>query len=299
MAGQSDLAIRIRKILARETSRRPMSRRGLVATVLFAVLVTLPIATLELSATAEPEAYLTRSEGKRSQRQRSITERIAELGSEDARLRRYAAWALGELEDERGVSPLHERLGDSDADVRLVAAWALGEIKLRRSVDPLVETLDDEDPLVREMAALALGEIGHPRAVEPLVRIFERDEDLGGPIIWALGEIDAFSAYEARMTIFETLGRRPWENTEVWAGQWRGWVAPERMRDLTTLERAVQSDDPETRQPAVWEMGHLNDEQAVETLLNLLRDDDPAVRAMAVWALDETNPSRARRRVTE
>jgi HEAT repeat protein len=269
----------------------------LTAAAVGAVLVTLPVAALELSAadeTSAPERDRAQLQGRRS-----VRERITELNSEDARVRRYAAWALGEMEDDRGVSPLHESLRDEDPDVRLVAAWALGEIKHWRSVDPLADALSDEDPLVREMAVLALGEIGQPRALEPLLAAYERDDTLTWPVVWALGEIDSFDAYEARLAVFETLSRRPWDNTEVWAGVWLGWVGPDRVREITTLERALSDEDPEVRQHAAWELGHHDNERAVEPLLDLLRDDDPTVRAMAIWALDETNPSRQRRRVAD
>ncbi|MEW6233639.1 MAG: HEAT repeat domain-containing protein, partial [Chloroflexota bacterium] len=53
---------------------------------------------------------------------------IAALGDADAEVRRYAAWALGEIGDVRAVEPLIAALGDADAEVRRYAAWALGRI---------------------------------------------------------------------------------------------------------------------------------------------------------------------------
>jgi len=297
MAGRSDLATRVRKILERGLSRNPMSRKVFVLATTVAIAVTLPIATFELFAETDGHPFV--SDSMRNQGPRSVRERIEELRSGDPGIRRYAAWSLGELEDERGVSPLHESLSDPDADVRLVSAWALGEIKHRRSVDPLVEALDDPDLLVREMAVLALGEIGHSRAIEPLIDVVERDDSLTWPVVWALGEIDSYDAYEARLAVFRSLGRRPFDNTEVWAGQWHGWQEPFSRRDLFALQRALRDEDPEARQLAAWELGHLDEENAVESLLDLLRDSDPTVRAMAIWALDETNPSRRRRRVAD
>lgn len=297
MAGRSNLATRMRNILAHGLSRRPVSKAGMLATALGAVLFTVPIAALELST--EKEAAAATTDRPSVQGPKSLEERLRELRSGDASVRRYAAWALGEMGDERGLAALHERLEDSDADVRLVTAWALGEIKSRRSIDPLIEKLEDEDPVVREMVVLALGEIEHSSAIAPLVEALERDEALLWPVIWALGEIDSYAAYEARLEVFESIARRPWDNTEVWAGEWLGWDGPERLRELSTLEAALRESDSELRQAAVWEIGHLDDERAVGLLLDLLRDEDPTVRAMAIWALDETNPSRQRRRVAD
>jgi len=292
MAGRSNLARRVRNILAHGTSRTPVSGRILATTAIVAGLVTTPIAALELLE--ECEASDVPAQDVQLQGPRSVEERISELRSNNARVRRYATWALGEMEDERAVLPLHASLHDEDPDIRLVAAWALGEIKDERSIDPLIEAFEDEDPLVREMAVLAVGEIDHPRSIDPLIAAFEHHEALRWPVIWALGEIDSFGAYEARMAVFESIGRRPRENTEVWAGEWLGWEGPRRARDLPVLVQALDDRDPEIRQHAVWEMGHIDDERAVESLLDSLRDEDPAVRAMAVWALDETNPSRQR-----
>lgn len=300
MARQSTFAGRIRGILAAGSSRKPVSRRGLMVAASAAFVLALPLAALELrpeesesvntsTVSSAPTSSEIRQEG------RSVRDRIRQLSDGDARVRRYAAWALGELEDERGVRPLVESLGDPDADVRLVSAWALGEIKDERSIDALIEALDDEDALVREMAVLALGEIEHSAAINPLLDAYERDNSLAEPVIWALGEIDTRRAHAARSAVIENLGRRGWENTEVWAGEWLGWNAPRRLGNYSTLLADLNDRDPDVRQSAAWELGHLDDERAVEQLLDALRDEDPAVRAMAIWALDETNPSRRRR----
>jgi HEAT repeat protein len=98
---------------------------------------------------------------------------VEALRDEDARVRSYAACALGEIGDPRAVDPLIYALQDEDeeSDVRSGAARALGEIGDPRAVDPLVEALQDEDENVRLRAAWALGEIGDARAIEPLTHM--------------------------------------------------------------------------------------------------------------------------------
>jgi HEAT repeat protein len=222
----------------------------------------------------------------------AVARRVRELQGDDAVARRYAAWALGELEDTRGVRPLIEALKDGNADVRLVAAWALGEIKDYMAIPPLIALLEDDDPLVREMAVLSLGEIEHPAAVEPLSEAYGREVGLREPVIWALGEIGGGEAEAERVAIFAAWGRGSWENDEVWTGRLGSTEASALEGDLNALLAALSEDDPRMRRSAAEYLGCWGDERAVEGLLDALRDPEPSVRAMAVWALDEINPSR-------
>jgi HEAT repeat protein len=235
---------------------------------------------------AEPSA------GDAALQEDAVDRQIAELRTGNASERRYAAWALGELESGRGVDPLIEALGDRDADVRLVAAWALGEIKERDAIPPLIDLLDDNDPLVREMAVLSLGEIERSAAIEPIVDAAARYPELVQPAIWALGEIGGSRANEARDELFEQLGQRSRDNDEVWVGQLGTSEARSMSSDVSALIEALRDSDAGIRVSAAEWLGKANDESAVEALLDALRDLEPAVRAMTVWALDETNPSR-------
>ncbi|NIQ57626.1 MAG: hypothetical protein GWN71_30855, partial [Gammaproteobacteria bacterium] len=117
------LSTRVRMIFARGLDRAPLTRGRMLSAGLAALLLALPLASVELWGTAQADP---------------VGARVRELRDDDPRTRRYAAWALGEIEDRRAVRPLVERLGDGDADVRLVAAWALGEVKDRAAVQPLV-----------------------------------------------------------------------------------------------------------------------------------------------------------------
>lgn len=230
--------------------------------------------------------------GYTAQQEEAVTQRISELGNGDASERRYAAWALGELESGRGVEPLMAALGDSDADVRLVSAWALGEIKDTDAIEPLIRLLDDSDALVREMAVLSLGEIERSAAIDPIVDAVARYPELADPAIWALGEIGGSRAEQAREELFKGTGQRGWENDEVWAGRTGTREARSMSGDLSALTEALGDSDAGMRASAAEWLGKADNERSVEALLDALRDPNPAVRAMAIWALDETNPSR-------
>ncbi len=246
-------------------------------------------------ATAFPDALPQLTAEIRSALQEgddAVAQRVRELRDDDPLVRRYAAWALGELEDTRGVRPLIEALEDRNADVRLVTAWALGESKDYMAIPPLIELLGDNDPLVREMAVLALGEIEHPAAVEPLVSAYRSEVGLREPVIWALGEIGSSEANAERAAIFAAWGRGSWDNDEVWTGRLGSTEASVLGDDVNALLVALADDDARMRRSAAECLGCLDDERAVEGLLDALRDPEPSVRAMAIWALDEINPSR-------
>jgi beta-lactamase regulating signal transducer with metallopeptidase domain len=302
MAGTADLAGRVRNIMGKRINRCPISPFGMAIIVYTAAILTLPLAAVDVLGMHYLDG-ITKDVP-------STRELIKDLRDDDDPLvRRKAAWWLGEHEDTRAVGPLVEDgLQDSSADVRLVSAWALGEIKDDDSIPQLISTLEnDRDPLVREMAALALGEIENSRAVEALADAFDREEDLGLAIIWALGEIGSSSANRARESAFAELGRRPWRNDEVWTGRLKTktftvFGTRSKNRDCSKEIReeleGLMSKDPDDRTDAAFGIGRLGMSGctgtvlAVNPLLETLRDPAPEVRAMAVWALDEINPSR-------
>jgi HEAT repeat protein len=286
MAHASNLARRVRSILARGLDRTPLSHNQLVSAAVAALVVAFPLASVDIWGAATAEIFGTVQEGD------AVAQRISQLEDDDPRVRRYAAWALGELESDRGVMPLIESLDDRDSDVRLVAAWALGEIKDHMAIYPLIEMLEDDDPLVREMAVLALGEIEHPSAVDPLTEALRREERLREPVIWALGEIKSRDAITARTAAFAAWGRGSWENDQVWTGRLGSAEARDIADDPGALTAALNDDDPRMRRSAAEWLGIRGDERAVDPLLDTLHDPEPSVRAMAVWALDEINPSR-------
>jgi HEAT repeat protein len=112
--------------------------------------------------------------------------------------RRNAVWALGALDDARGVPPALAALKDSEPPVRAVAAWALGTLDAYDSIPALIAALKDEDAGVRSQVAWALGAIGDRRAVDGLVGAL-KDSDAGvrSQAAWALGATGDRRANEA------------------------------------------------------------------------------------------------------
>jgi hypothetical protein len=285
VARSHGLAGRVRSILARGLDRAPITTRRLWSTSLAALAIAFPLASIDIWGAAGIDVVGAFPYGDTEQR-------VRELQDEDPLVRRYAAWALGELETTRGVEPLIARLEDENSDVRLVAAWALGEIKEHEGIEPLIDLLEDDDRLVREMAVLALGEIGHPFAVSPIVDAVRGHAELREPAFWALGEIDDKTAHDARRELYGPRGRRAWGSDVPWIGRLGSRLSGSVSRDVTSVIAALGDDDSAVRRAAAEWLGRRGDPQAVERLLDTLRDSEPEVRSMAVWALDEITQSR-------
>ena len=86
---------------------------------------------------------------------------IEALGSSHKNVRLGVIEALGEIKAVASVSPLIHLVGkDNDPEVRWVGALALGEIGDNRAVSPLIGLLKDPDKHVRYGAAVALDKMG-------------------------------------------------------------------------------------------------------------------------------------------
>ena len=82
------------------------------------------------------------------------------LKNENPRIRGYAAYALGQIGDERAVNLLAMAAKDDYKTVRLWAIMAMGHFKDPEIVDILKATLKDEDKMVRAFSVQSLGNIG-------------------------------------------------------------------------------------------------------------------------------------------
>jgi HEAT repeat protein/beta-lactamase regulating signal transducer with metallopeptidase domain len=122
---------------------------------------------------------------------------IGALNNGDPRVRRNAAWAIGEirggLETNRAaaVEPLIATLSDEDSWVRVAAAFSLGEMRPSEATESLIAALGDAEWNVRWMVASALGEMKARAAVESLTSLSLSDENewVRRKAAWALGQI--------------------------------------------------------------------------------------------------------------
>ena len=161
------------------------------------------------------------------------------MDDEDIDVRRDAAEALGEIEDERAVEPLIQNL--KDKNIRSEVIYALGKIGDERAVDPLIQALGNRR--VREDVAEALGKIGDARAVQPLMKRFITEE-MDTPFTFVVAEAIGL------------IGDK---------------------RAVEGLIRALEK--PSLRVQTALALGHIGDKRAVrpleELLNNLLSGYDP------------------------
>ncbi len=159
-----------------------------------------------------------------SKYEKTLTEYIDELDSDETKVQIQAAIALGEWGNDRAVSPLIRALSAKNDDFRREAARALKEIGNKRAIEPLIdvvyndpspevraeaafdlgyfslsskeadvliESLNDKHYLVRQNIAFALGKIGRRKSVMPLIKLLKKEENYNVRelIAWALGEL--------------------------------------------------------------------------------------------------------------
>ena len=172
------------------------------------------------------------------------------LPSGGTHARRNAAWILGALRDERGVTPLLAQLTDAAAGVREHVAWALGAIDDARALDGLARAVvQDESADVRRQAAWALGAIRDAKAVDALSKALkDRDYNVRKQAAWALGSIRDGRAVDPLMA-------------------------------------ALKDTQSDVRRQAAWALGAIGDARATDGLTAALEDTDSDVRRQAAWAL--------------
>ncbi|MBZ0317427.1 MAG: HEAT repeat domain-containing protein [Anaerolineae bacterium] len=203
------------------------------------------------------------------------------------RVRKGAAWALGELGDTRAVEPLIKALGDDVERSRYMAAWALGELGDTRAVLPLIELLGDADINIRSSSAKALGELGDTRAVEPLIKALgDTREIVQTAAAGALGEIGDTHAVEP---LIKALGHGSsiLREVTVWALGQMGESAVE------PLIKALGDDDGPVRWSAARALGNISDARAVGPLIKALDDPDHRVYLYAAESLGNIGDARA------
>lgn len=165
--------------------------------------------------------------------------------------RKNAAWALGALDDGRGVQPLIRSLADTEAPVRRNAAWGLGALDASDAVEALAKAVGgDSDAEVRSQAAWALGAIGDRQAVAALVSaLTDAEPKVRRQAAWALGAIGDRQAVDG-------------------------------------LVKALRDDThAETRAQSAWALGAIGDNRASDALAAALKDAEVKVRRQAAWAL--------------
>jgi HEAT repeat protein len=110
-----------------------------------------------------------------------------QLRSIDFNIRRIASQKLGELKDAHAINELIDALKPESGKWNDRAAWALGEIGDNRAVQPLIAIIRSNPPNpMMEYAITALGKLGNEEAVQPLVKLIEYDPRYNKVVIESL-----------------------------------------------------------------------------------------------------------------
>lgn len=199
------------------------------------------------------------------------------LPGADRERREHVIAALGTLKAREGVEPIARLLGDRTLGRRYVAAWALGEIGDERGVAPLVAALDDEDDEVRKYATRSLIKLNRA-AVMPLVAYLEKAPPRGeAGAVRALGDIGDRRALQpllarvsgqSRADVFLALGKLRAPEAEA------------------TLIAGLADPDWQVRMNAAMALGPLGSKGAVATLEKTLEDEVHVVREWSARSLE-------------
>jgi HEAT repeat protein len=172
--------------------------------------------------------------------------------------------------------------------VRQHAAWALGDIGEARAVEALISALEDGNWAVRNNAAYGLGQIGDARAVEVLIATLEdEDKDVRVTAREALEKIGS-------PAVGPLISAIKAENTNVRINA--VWVLGDIKDDqaVEPLIAALQDEDNEVvRQNAAYGLGQIGHPRAVEALILALKDEYEPVRKNAAWSLGKIDDRRA------
>ncbi len=95
----------------------------------------------------------------------------------DQKVRRLAAFGLGDAGGAKALAALSTALGDKDRSIRFHAIHGLAKIGGEESAEALTTTVKDLDPAVRLQTVLALQRIGDASTVGVLTKVLGEDED--------------------------------------------------------------------------------------------------------------------------
>ena len=157
---------------------------------------------------------------------------ILKTGNVDAK--QNAAWALGEIKDNRATIPLMDLLKHENMLVRSKAIESLGTLASPLAHDALVSMVRDSKPLVRAKAVQALAQSHHPDIMKPLLAALHDDNnfvresaanalaDLGNPrAIETLIEVVTDDRSGAVQKALVKLTGTQLANQEQWREWWK------------------------------------------------------------------------------
>lgn len=200
--------------------------------------------------------------------------------------RRLLALTLARVGDVRGLPVLARLLSDPDARVRRAAAFALGQIPARSSKQPLLRACLDSD---RETGALAVGSLARIRV--PLGDVLARLRDLPAEEVEArlLPDLHRFSSSRLFADAErEAVARLGIEAGDAWLRGRAAYALSRNPRpDLRTqFVELLHDSDPWVRTLAIRGLGATGSSGELPALREALLDSDGRVVVSALQAVD-------------
>jgi len=206
---------------------------------------------------------------------------IKDLSSPDDDTRHSAAWALGNLGNQKAVQPLIKALSDKNENVRAISAESLGKLKAEEAVEPLILRLEDPNWAVRVDAASALAKIGDKKAVPPLIKLLQdEDETVRATAVEALGSLKATSAIEPLCKALKD----PEERVRQTAAKALGDIGdPQAIKPLG--EALLKDKDDIVKIGALESLKKIKSKETYQYIIKALNDNNAIVRSVAVNVL--------------
>jgi len=208
------------------------------------------------------------------------------------------ALILAKAHDKRAAPALIEILKNGPEDSRHLAAWTLGRLEAEEGVVPLVQALRAGPLMLRNNAAFALAIIKDPRAVEGLAEAANGRACLEG-MSFVLAKPELYLTYYLDRQ-YKTLGMQfpipsgcIQENAVYALGQIGGEMA------LDTLLKFLNGADPAAQQRAIFPLSNFKDERVVDALISKLKAGAETTRWMAVQALSRLRAQKAETALAE
>jgi HEAT repeat protein len=225
----------------------------------------------------------------------------------DPVIKRGAAYGLGFAKSEKAVPVLIRVMEESHTGVRIGIIYALGQIGTEKAMDGLVRALDDPDEYVRRTSYSHLRRMRPDKNIEFLIRAVQDDN-------WGVRE-DAFQeliklgdvATDILITMIKDKNNsKRWEAVRIlgkiqtdraafeivpllmeedWMIRNEASVALVGSKSRAIIDPLLELLDGKDRnscESAVWILGEMHCQEAVEPLLLLLHDDYGRAAAMAL-----------------
>ena len=157
-----------------------------------------------------------------------------------------------------------------------------------RTVAALTAALKDTDKDVRETALHALVQLRDPSVFDPLVQaLSDSDPEVREQAAHGLGQLRDRRAVEPLMAAVKDQNADVRQQAVFALGQIRDRSA------VPALTIAVKDSNADVREQAVFALGQLRDPSSVEALMSVLHDSNADVRQQAVFALGQLRDHRA------